>query len=460
MRSMLTARTLNKKPKKVRYEITDEMMPTLKLQVHPSGARSWIMRFRRPNGRGGVLKLGRVELGENTAEPVLGGSLTLGAARQLAHSINRQLASGIDVIAEHKARKLRDRTDAIDKATNTFTAAAREFFVTHKIEKRGRPRRWVDDARTVGLVWPKDCDPARTEPTIIKGSLASLWHDKPLAEIDRRDVSVKVDEARKSGIPGLDKRNRGESENRARKLFAILSVFFNWAHGRDKIATNPMIGLKRPHAPTARERVLTDAEIKSFWLATDKITAPFGNVLRLLLLSGCRANEVIAMRRSELSEEGVWTIPGARTKNHRPHTLPLPPAALETIDWTGKGKPVEGEFVFTLNGRTPVSGWSKIKKRLDEIMQVPPWRVHDLRRTAATGMVELGVLPHVVEAVLNHVSGAKAGVAGIYNRSELMPERKAALLRWSRHVAGLVADKPGKVTNIADERRKKKAQRS
>src|SRR5262249_5506349 len=106
----------------------------------------------------------------------------------------------------------------------------------------------------------------------------------------------------------------------------------------------------------------------------------------------------------------------------------------------------------TTNGRTPVSGWSKLKKRLDAAMQIPPWRVHDLRRTTATQMAELGVPPHVVEAALNHISGAKAGGAGTYNRAEYPPERKAALERWAKHVAELVAGKPASVVPIRGRR--------
>jgi integrase len=106
------------------------------------------------------------------------------------------------------------------------------------------------------------------------------------------------------------------------------------------------------------------------------------------------------------------------------------------------------DLVFTANGTTVVSGWSKIKNRLDATMQIPPWRFHDLRRTCATGMAELGIAPHIVEAVLNHVSGARAGVAGTYNRAAYAGEKKAALERWAAHVEGLIKGRPGSVVTL------------
>ena len=178
-----------------------------------------------------------------------------------------------------------------------------------------------------------------------------------------------------------------------------------------------------------------------FWSASG--TEQFGALLKLLLLTGCRLNEVAGMRRSELSEDlSTWTLPGERTKNHRPHVVPLPPMAREMIP-AG-----EGRFVFTTTGESPVSVGSKIKNRLDRAMKIPPWRLHDLRRTAATGMAEIGIAPHIVEAALNHISGAKAGVAGTYNRAAFAAEKKAALERWASHVMGLVAGRKAKVVPI------------
>jgi integrase len=194
---------------------------------------------------------------------------------------------------------------------------------------------------------------------------------------------------------------------------------------------------------------LEDAEIVLFWSAAEKLNAPFGAMCKLLLLTGARLREVAGMRRAELSADGAtWLVPGTRTKNGKPLNVPLPPLAREILASVQQvaGKP---GYVFTTTGTTPVSGFSKTKRRLDELMaeaaaetdeeEIPAWRLHDLRRTCATGMANIGVPPHIVEACINHISGAKAGVAGVYNRAEYGPEKKAALERWANYVAELVS---------------------
>jgi integrase len=164
------------------------------------------------------------------------------------------------------------------------------------------------------------------------------------------------------------------------------------------------------------------------------------------------------MRREELSDDGAeWTIPGNRTKNHKPHVVPLPPVASDLI---AKAKRVEGsELVFSTTGKTPISGWSKVKDGLDQAMgKAPHWVLHDLRRTAATGMAEIGIAPHIIEAALNHISGAKARVAGVYNRAAYAPEKKAALERWASHIAGLVEGRTANVVPLRGGRRELETQ--
>ena len=141
------------------------------------------------------------------------------------------------------------------------------------------------------------------------------------------------------------------------------------------------------------------------------------------------------MRRSELSDD-VWTIPGQRTKNKRTHVVPLPPLARDLIPSNVFGS----DLVFT-NGKVAINGWSKTKHRIDQRMGIPPWRLHDLRRTAVTHMAELGIAPHVIELIVNHVSGFRSGVAGIYNKAELMPQRRAALEKWSLHISKISSEK-------------------
>jgi integrase len=441
-----------------RREIPDTT-PGLFLIIQPSGHKSWALRFRRPDGRPAKLTIGRAELSdtETADEPVLGGALTLSMARQLANKIDRERARNIDVIAEHNARKHRQRAEVADRAANAFGAAAREFFADHKVKKWGtRPRRWRGDARLLGLDYPRGCDPAQTEPEVIRGGLADTWAAKPVGEIDGDNIYAVVDDARRRGIPGLKRHNGGTSDARGRKMHSALSVLFRWLVQHRKVRSNPCLGVERPGAPPARERALSGAEVRWFWRACEKIGPPYGGLLQLLLLTGARLGEVTGMRRGELSEDGAaWTIPGERAKNHRPNLLPLPPLARDII---AAALRVEGEFVFSTNGARSLTGFSRAKADLDEAMlaeakkergkdaTVPPWRIHDLRRTCATGMHALGIPPHIVEAVLNHVSGAKAGVAGVYNVAQYRPEKKAALERWAAHVAGVVSGRQANVT--------------
>jgi integrase len=449
MPKLTTPTLLKYKPGKVRREIPDDGAPGLRLVIQPSGVRSFAMRFRRPSGRPAKLTLGRLDTSgrETSDDPQLGGPLTLRQARELATRIDRERARGIDVVAAYQAEKSRRLTQSRNAAENTFGRAAVEFFIDYKTKWNDRPRRWRSDARLLGLQWPEGADPSKTEPVVMKGSLSDTWRERPVGSIDSHDVHAAVDESRKLGIPGLKRRGAAVSDSRGRKMHAALSTLFSWLLRNRRVTLNPSAGVWRPALPLSRDRTLTAAELVAFWRAADTLDAPFhAAALKLMLLTGARRGEVSGMRREELHADGTWHLPATRTKNHRPHVVPLPPLTLEILAAVPR---VEGDFVFTLTGKAPITGWSKIKKELDRLMPgLPPWRLHDLRRTCATEMVELGILPHVVEAVLNHISGAKAGVAGTYNRSELMPERKAALLRWAQHVAGLVSGKSEKVVAL------------
>jgi integrase len=420
------------------------LAPGLYLVVQASGAKAWAMRFRRPDGRPAKLTLGRVDLSdtETADEPTLGGALTLRQARQLANQIDRQRARGVDVVEERKATQSRQKAAVAEMAANSFGAAVREFFIDHKTKRQTRPRRWRGDARLLGLGWPRGCDPATTEPRVIPGGLADVWAAKPVGAIDGHDIHALVDDSRKRGIPGLPRHNKGVSEARGRKMHAALSVFFGWLLQHRKVASNPAVAVWHPGAPPARERVLSDAEIVRFWRACDEVPEPYGAALQLLLLTGARLNEVAGMRHSELVD-GVWTIPGERAKNHRKHQLALPPLALEII----AGMPrLESNFVFTVTGARPISGWSRVKAQLDKAM-VPAerWTIHDLRRSCASGMQRLGIRVEVIERCLNHVSGSYRGVAGVYQRDPMSDETREALERWSQHIAGLVAGEPANV---------------
>jgi integrase len=422
-----------------RREIPDGACPGLRLVIQPSGSKSWCVRFRRPGGKPAKLTLGSVDdsgrEGEN--DPVIGGHLTLVAARRLAAETRRQLALGRDPAAAYLAEKQRTRAAAIENGTNTFAAAARDFIEQYS---KQRIRRWKEEARLLGF-YPNDLAP------IDKG-LAERWRDRPISEIDDHDIYSVVDETRRHGAPGLERRSEGETESRARALYAVLSVFFRWLRQHRRVDRNPCTDVHRPAAAKARDRVLTNGEIIKFWAATNTVGEPFGAVLKLLLLTGARLNEVTGMRHDELSEDGMqWMIPSNRTKNHRPHVVPLPPLARDILASVRRIE--NSDLVFTTTGKTPISGWSNVKIRLDALMgDLPHWIVHDLRRSTATHMAEIGIPPHIVEACLNHISGAKASVAGVYNRAQYSAEKKATFDRWAAHLEALVLGKPAAVVPL------------
>jgi integrase len=437
-KTMTAAAVKNYRPGEGRREIPDGGCPGLYLVIQASGHRSWAMRFRRPNGKPAKLTLGPVDLSgkEVESEPVLDSPLTLASARRLAAEVHRQRAMGRDVVADYDASRRRQKSEHESRAKSTYPSAAKDFIEQYASKKT---RRWRETARLLGLAYP----PTGGEPTRIKGGLCERWNDKPIAEIDGHDIHSLIDETRRSGAPGLERRSDGPTEARARVMLSCLSKMFSWLVQHRRVNQNPCKDVHRPEASTARDRVLTDGEIVKFWRATDAQRKELSALLKLLLLTGCRLNEVAGMTRTELSDDSAtWNIPGSRTKNKRPHVVPLAPLARKMVGTRSEG------FVFTTTGRSPVSGWAKIKRRLDEAMKTPPWRLHDLRRTAATGMAEIGIAPHIVEAALNHISGAKAGVAGTYNRAAYAEEKRAALERWASHVQGLVSERPANVAKI------------
>jgi integrase len=241
-----------------------------------------------------------------------------------------------------------------------------------------------------------------------------------------------------------------------RAVFAYASVLFSWAAGRGDIERNPMIDMAKPPAPKARDRVLDDRELVEIWDAASLMAKLWSAFYRISILTGQRREEVAALRWGELDRAKLeWVIPADRAKNGAVHIVPLSDAVIAELDVLAGSEvwPVSG-FVLTTTKATPISGFSKAKKALDakvlEQRQIgtgnglameplPAWRLHDLRRTVATGLQRLGIRFEVTEAVLNHVSGAKAGVAGIYQRHDWKDEKRAALCSWAAHVERITA---------------------
>jgi integrase len=217
----------------------------------------------------------------------------------------------------------------------------------------------------------------------------------------------------------------------AARVRTALSAAFNWAIREGyEIPANPVAGTNRPMEPPSRSRVLSDPELAQLWRALPE--GPFGDIIRLLILTGQRREEIGGLRWDEVDlAQATITLGPERTKNRRIHTIPLAPLALAVLAKQGQ----LGPWVFGPGGQRHYASWAHPKAALPAL--AAPWRIHDLRRSCATGLANLGTLPHIIEAVLNHVSGHKAGVAGIYNRARYAGEMREALDRWSEHISEL-----------------------
>jgi integrase len=417
----LTAPAIDKlKPGRKRY--AERVSRNLYVIVQPGGSKSWAVRFG-----GEKLVLGSVDT-DATGDPAIGQPLTLHGAKQLAAQVLRERNLGHDPVAEHRAAQQRRRTEIKQAEANAFGVLVRQFWEEHASKNKTGRYTLVQ----LGLRYPK----GDGEPTETKNGLAARWGEKDVRSINDTDIFGVVTEARRHGTPGLGRRKK-MSESRARDISTALGSFFSWLHRNRFITVNPCTGVPRPSSGQARNRWLNNAEIIAFWRGCNTIHPVFASVFKLLLLTGCRLREISEMRWTELQKNELH-LPGARTKNGRPHVVPLSPLALSIINAMPR---IAGcSYVFTTNNRTSVSGWSKIKRQLDRAMNNPPaWRLHDLRHTTATGMNKLGSRPDVIELAINHVSGVRGGIAGRYNHDAMMPERTEALRHWSRHVENLIS---------------------
>lgn len=329
------------------------------------------------------------------------GPLTPDQARKRAKQILGQVAFGKDPAAE--------RGEARANVIHTVQAIANDFL--RHAESRQRPSYFRATKRHLLKNWKP-------------------LHSVSIFHLTRRQVATRLAEIAKS-----------HGEVQAFQARVALSMMFKWAAREGFEVANPVTGTNKPAKPKPRKRVLTDAELAVIWNASGD--DDFGRIVRLLMLTLQRREEVGGLRREEIAE-GLWTIPGDRTKNHREHALPLSDAAQGIISTALRA--TNRDFAFGNGPRKRgerqrgFSGWSRSKAALDQRITVRNWTLHDLRRTGATVLADrLGIAPHVVEAVLNHISGHKAGVAGIYNRARYIDPMREALARWAAHVKGITA---------------------
>jgi integrase len=247
-------------------------------------------------------------------------------------------------------------------------------------------------------------------------------HRLRLDQIDRRKVAALLGDIETASGPA--------SRNRAR---SALSALFSWCISEGLLDLNPVAGTAKATENGSRERVLSQDELRKLWRSL--VDDPFSNVVRLLLLTGQRRNEIGKLQWSEVDlARKMITLAPVRTKKSRQHELPLSAQALAILERQPRRN--SSEFVFGKRGFTI---WDVAKRELDQRAGIAPWRLHDLRRTCATNLAELGVLPHCVEQCLNHVSGHKAGVAGVYNRSKMTDAVREGLQRWANHLDQITA---------------------
>ena len=225
---------------------------------------------------------------------------------------------------------------------------------------------------------------------------------------------------------------------RANRALQPSRNLFAWSLDRGYVDHHPIDRLKPPGKEVTRDRILSDRELAALWRIAGGLGYPFGPAIELLILTAQRRGEIATMRWSDVDlDRATWTVPAAIAKNGRVHEVPLSLQALEIL--TAIPRFVGSDLVFTTTGTTPISGFGRLKERLDAAIGFSDWRFHDLRRTAASGMARIGVAPHVVEKVLNHQAGVISGVAAVYNRHGYEAEKREALERWCKHVSSLTS---------------------
>jgi integrase len=377
--------------------IWDDDLPGFGIRLRPS-SQAYIIQGRS-DGRQWRAKIGDVR------------RLKLDAARTIA----RRKFAQITLDGHPQA----SRAEAKARAAHTFSVLANQYIQDRQATLR--PRTWA--AIRLHLV----------------GHFKAL-HGLPIHRIGRRDVAV-----------ALGSIAAGHGMVAAARARSSLSAFFSWAMREGLADANPVIGTNDPAAGIApRDRVLTDAELRAIWTACQD--DDFGRIVRLLILTGCRRDEIGGLRWDEIDlDHAMLHIPGNRTKNHTALNLPLVPMAVAILE--SAPHRATQEFVWCSRGRG-FSAWSyptlALRSRIMAAQgkALAPWRIHDIRRTVATRMGDLGVLPHVVESVLNHVSGHKAGVAGVYNKATYEREMRAAVLLWAEHLRAIIAGEDCKVVPL------------
>ena len=384
--------------------VWDHRLKGFGLRVTPRGAQSFVFQYRVDGGPARRKTIGPV-----------GSPWTPATARKEAERLLVQVYQGIDPVEAKREAKRK-------KETLNFRTYSERFVELYlKPNWRGT---WGSAQCTINNVF------------------IPRWGNRPVHEITRADIVKVLDEY-------------SDRPARRKEIHSLLRKFFNWATDRQDIDVSPLAGMKAPKAVPSRRRVLSDEEIVALWRATENSGWPWGPFVRMLILTMQRRQEVAEMDWSEIDLNARrWTLPADRAKNDQEHVIPLTSLALAELQLLG---PKRKGLVFTTTGTTPVSGFFKGRAALHKDMiaylkarqieedgdpdqvEVPNWRLHDIRRTGATHLQSLRVPVEVTESVLNHISGTRAGVAGIYNRYKYDDEKRTALDAWDAKLRSLLS---------------------
>ena len=381
----------------------DDKLPGFGLRIRSGGKKTWIAQYRFGTAQR-RLNIGSID------------EVNAAKARQSAADIFAKVRLGQDPQAERRSEQ--------QKAGDVFEELGERYLKAAKARLREGSYREVE--RHVVKYW-------------------APFNRRSIHAINRADVAKRIGEiAEASGIV---------TANRAR---ATLAAVFTWAMRQGELEANPVSATNKAGEEQPRDRVLPDSEIVEVWKACK--ADDFGTIVRLLILTGQRREEVGGMADSEIKiESRLWSLPRDRTKNKLPHDVPLSDTAMTLL--ADHPRRPKRDLIFGDTESRPFSGWSRARRALDDRIaearkkagiEIPltPWTLHDLRRSMATRLGDLGIQPHVIEALLNHISGSKSGVAGIYNRATYAAEKRQAVDIWAAHLEGLLADKPLNVVQM------------
>jgi integrase len=394
----------------------DDKLPGFGLRLRSGGSATWVFQFKVGGEQGRMIIGSAKALTPEQARDGYTGKDKDGREIKIvgACHYHAMVREGRNPQHEKSAAEARSKA----RAAETFEACLKTYLEMRRRDVKLRPRSYVEIERH------------------LLRNLKPL-HGLQLVEIERNRRIIAGELARLTSENGPTEANRTHTS---------LSRFLNWCIGQGVIDANPTRFVNK-NSEVSRERVLVDSELKEIWRALPD--NDFGDVLRLLLLTGQRKREIGALEWSEVDlDRKVITLPSARTKNRKRHTVPLSDPAAAILE-ARAAHSTRRKWVFGRTSQTGMGGWNQGKRALDKKLTIPPWVIHDFRRACATGMANIGVQPHVIEAVLNHVSGSKAGVAGTYNRSTYEPEKRQALDTWATYlVETLVSGRPAKVVAL------------